>query len=268
MNRLKTLKEKRGFTLVECIVAMAVLAIMTLLLTMILTLTVDTRSKNAEDEREIDKQIEQLYINEGGEQTERISGGINLKSGAWGDSIPEDCIEKKYYGSDNGELQIAAVKSDFSDFDFNRSNSHGYADYTDIGENVNDYKTFGAVKINGDITITELGEQDITDVDLHKITWNINFNVTDFSADKALKIRLPDGAKNIYFSDNKTLIFHSSSAVISKDTIRIEPTGSGDVKAIVYFELSEKDFEMYNSAYAYFGQDGGGNQAIVGMYAK
>lgn len=45
------LKSKKGFTLVECVVAMAVLAIMSLLLMMILNVTVMTRNSNMKTER-------------------------------------------------------------------------------------------------------------------------------------------------------------------------------------------------------------------------
>ncbi|MDE6579467.1 MAG: type II secretion system GspH family protein, partial [Ruminiclostridium sp.] len=43
---MKKLRRKNGFTLVECVVAMAVLAIMSLLLTMILSVTLKTRNSN------------------------------------------------------------------------------------------------------------------------------------------------------------------------------------------------------------------------------
>ena len=57
---MKKLLKNSGFTLLECIVAMAVLAVMTLGLLMILNVTVKQRNENSEIERSVDNQAENI----------------------------------------------------------------------------------------------------------------------------------------------------------------------------------------------------------------
>lgn len=113
---MKPLKSKKGFTLVECVVAMAVLAIMSLLLTMILSVTLAQRNSNIKSEKEIDKQVENIVGDKGTVETKDISSDIKFfANGAeLGDVIPGNTDGAK---AEKIEHQGDGVNFDSLDYD-------------------------------------------------------------------------------------------------------------------------------------------------------
>ena len=101
---MKKLLKNSGFTLLECIVAMAVLAVMTLGLLMILNVTVKQRNQNSEIERSVDNQAENI-----------VQGNFKVDNAAF----PEADIDfgvykitgakKVYFDGADSSFQLGAV---------------------------------------------------------------------------------------------------------------------------------------------------------------
>lgn len=115
---MKRLKGKRGFTLVECVVAMAVLMIMSLLLTMLLNITLVTRNQNIEYEKSLDGQVNNIAAENEGAKSSPYAEDVEFSSGDKTFSIPGNGnsyskANKKYY---EGENEIGIVDYNFENY--------------------------------------------------------------------------------------------------------------------------------------------------------
>lgn len=273
MNRaakMKVIKRKNGFTLVECVVAMALLAIMSLLLTMLLNVTLRQRNKNMEMERDLDKQVNDIVADSVTEQD--MDQEIVFKQGAEEiEKIPGngvDGIDANKIYNDGNDSELDALKYDFD----------GYTKFEDIakggvpggapGDNeAKKYKLYGAACI----TKNADGKQPVT---LYESvanngdeTWTITLTAS-FEVDSvnfgegALKIVLPSGLSNIGVSD----VMNSKTLPISKNTVRIEPLSTGSVQANIKFTLTDKEYtETYKNCSYYFTGMGVSNSVIAYM---
>ncbi|MBD5114213.1 MAG: type II secretion system protein [Ruminococcaceae bacterium] len=259
---MKKLKRKSGFTLVECIVAMAVLVIMTLLLSMILTASINTRNRNMNIEREIDEQIVNL-VQKVGLDSDAQTDSIVFKQGADAiDKIPQNGVDgmsadKVYY--DNDDVEIGALDYNFSSFnDFEQISKGLVKKYTpdgDINGTVTwkkgggdgsnntiggDTKAYGAVD-SSQITISQTSCTESNGI--KKVVLTVEFNAASAGAiapnEKALKVEIPATAISISCND----LTNCSSIPIATNLARIEPTAAGFVEASITFEISADSFD-------------------------
>lgn len=257
---MKKIKRKKGFTLVECVVAMAVLAIMSLLLMMILTVTINSKNKSTAIEKDIDRQIDSI-VGAGAVTTEYTSEIVfNCPDGAGGiytESIPADNNDgikaKKRYDS-TAESALGAIQYDFS----------GYEKFQDIKNGIGSTPPVtGLGKIYGSegnpVKITETvvdgsGEK--------KVTWTVDYNSAKPDAKEiSVKIILPTGWHDISFSGTSA----GKMLMIDENTVRIE-SGDASVNAAITFDISDDDYTAYGSLDKYFNNGTGtGNTITVNL---
>lgn len=196
---MKKMRKNSGFTLVECVVAMAVLAVMTVALMMILNVTVKQRNANMKAENDIDSQVEKLY--QSGTKSEPISNAdIDF-----GNGIKISGAKKVYYDDPDSELQIAALEYD-------------------VGSSTkkNNDKVYGAVDINGAVTVSEMVSSKSDDE--YTVQWTVTFWVNSGSDEKSLKVVLPTGATAF---TGKSASFCGEPTLTDGATVMIQPELSG-----------------------------------------
>ncbi len=284
---MKTIKGKKGFTLVECVVAMAVLAIMSLLLTMILSITLKTRNRSMELERDLDKQVEDLVEADGAKKDD-YDDSIKFENGK-GESfdIPGNSVDGvdagKKYNDDSSNI-IGKMEYDFEHYFEKMPKPAPIADDEDDKKNPEAPEYVGGfpgsgnlirstVNLNSDVTITEQSKTPIKinsggeEKDGYEITWRIEFTTKGYTPEKAMRVILPIGAQSASVKADTS----SYSYMTAKYMIRIQPKGwsaSGmdetslvSVYPGVTFKITKEDFDTnYISLSRYFKNiDGTGN---------
>lgn len=244
MKNQKIIK-KHGFTLVECIVAMAVLAIASLLLTMILSVTVKQRNSNMQIERAIDSQIEEIAVTASVSE-DPILAPISFDKGG---NIPADSQEdvkakKKFYTDVDGNIKFAVVDYNFDQYVITTSVA-GSSTTSPTAFVI----TYGSPKVSGysnvnDITINETNTAT-------KTTWTIKFKgeSTNYLENESVKIALPSGIKNI--AVNEILPGHSwdqKVCLLSNNILRIQTTIGNNEVQITF----DRDDSLYTSLSDYF----------------
>lgn len=279
---MKQIKTKSGFTLVECVVAMAVLAIMSLLLMMILNVTINARNNNRQLERELDGQIQSLVADESvtaeSVQTEIKFEVSNPGETNYVETIPAPGTNAA--GTDNGldadkiyvtgnEAEVDVIEYDFDDFKLFKDIANGALPGTPATP-VHTSKAYGGAKINGNIEITETGKTDITDaggnVTAHNVTLQISCNVVECSKTAGIKLVLPAGVYNFKKGACTSV---TTVTLVSSDTIRIQPaSGSdenaapGNIVAVVSFDISKNDYDRnFKSVGEFYGSGTSSNYA-------
>lgn len=256
------IKNKKGFTLVECIVAMAVLAIMSLLLMMILNITVNSRNNNQHLEREIDKQIDHIVANESVtqvpfEQTLKFEI-VNSGETSYVETIPianddNGLDANKIYDKKNEVgIEVDILKYNFKDYQL----------FKDIKNNtlnpppgVNEKKAYGGAKIvNGKINVSGSKTEILngTEVIGYNIILTYSCSVAEFSKTAGIKIVIPSGAYNVKKGDSTNV---STLVLTAPDVIRIQPiSGTSEdwkpehpsninIVASVHFDISKSDYD-------------------------
>lgn len=271
---MKRLKGKNGFTLVECVVAMTVLAIMSLLLTMILSATLKVRNTNMQLEKEIDQQVENLASGDGAVK-ESFDKGIDFKDFTIPGNTAENVTANKTSGEQNGLSKL--------EFDFNNY-FDAMGDPPKLGSDKNDEKIevgdwektapcFGKLDLKsgsaGWIWINETKTFDET-AKMYDITWRVSFTVNSYTAVDSLKLTLPVGSKFKGWStpsgvekkrfDEGNLIGYTRK--ITQYILMIQPnasyadTGTGGeqyVEVNLNFTISEEDYKNnYKNLSNYF----------------
>ncbi len=193
---------KSGFTLVECVVAMAILAIMTLMLAMMMNIIVNLRNDNRNTEEDVDRQVEYL-VNEQSTVTEEIPDA-NIDFGG-GIVIPGDNANKVYINDPDANAQIGAI--DFGielDESITTSSGDSPGDVTttpakEIPIDVGDKRAYGAIEVDGDsIQVSE--KSSIVNGDVITKEWTFEFYATESSYIKALKVVFPTGSNLISYT--------------------------------------------------------------------
>lgn len=258
---MKKIKNKSGFTLVECVIAMAILVIMSLLLMMLLTASINARNNNRQLESNLDGQVNQLVADVGLAQDayeETIQFEVAIPGEAnYVETIPVAGTDAM--GVDNGldadkiyvpnnEAEVDILEYDFEDYqhfkDIKDGNLPGNPASPTLG------KAYGGAKINGNIEIDETGKTDITegsDVVGYSVTLKISCNVTQCSTTAGIKLVLPSGVYNVKKGSCTNV---TTLALVSSDTIRIQPAlgtdenqAPGNISAEVKFDISKSDYE-------------------------
>ncbi|MBD5080738.1 MAG: prepilin-type N-terminal cleavage/methylation domain-containing protein [Ruminococcaceae bacterium] len=246
---MKKIIDKKGFTLVECIVAMAVLAIMSLLLTMMLTVALKIHNRNMTVEQDIDKQIANIASNNN-KSEENNNNSIQFnQGGAVIDSIPSDGtdnLEAKKDTFNGSEVNMGILDYDFSKYTGWSSGGGETTVYcTECKKN---YKLseliengtkcpFGHIlvkeqniekdKVRGAIDTDKIKihvEKDTSKTDTYNLTITID-TLNSASTEKALKITLPATIEKIDAPTAKTEDFRAY--MITKNAVRIEPKKTG-----------------------------------------
>lgn len=264
---MKRLGNKKGFTLVECLVAMAVLAVLTLALMMTLSVTIKARNSNMALEREIDRQVQDI-VQDGAEVTTApFNDDIEFKdnSGDTVGSIPGNgngvTANKEFQDNELADVEVGRLDYDFEDYEFEDVEGGDGGSGSTYGDL---YKIYGAANV-GNISITEIKGSDSGD--FCKITWTVNFSASDVADERAVKITFPKTAKNI----TCTGISGGNSLSISKNVMRIQPA-EGGTTAMYTFELStagdpdsgtKSDLENYGCVENYIKGSGSGNSVNI-----
>lgn len=254
------LKNKNGFTLVECVVAMAVLAIMSLLLMMILNITVMTRNDNMKTERELDEQVDKIV--QAPSNAEAIADEIKFVQEVGGvkkdiESIPKDGDEhikaEKVY-DDGNEAELDAISYDFKNYDkfdkISKGNTPNPADPdsdSDLIYGSADVKS----GVQGRITIKQVGSTIDNGDGTKTVELEVSTNVNSGSEESAIKITLPVTTLSIkYISESNVAGINKDgfgyipgTSAISGNIVRIPPKAAGYVEAKFSFTIKSDDFD-------------------------
>lgn len=280
---MKKLKRKSGFTLVECIVAMAILVIMTLLLSMILTVTLNMRIHNMSLEREMDDQVQDL-VQKVGVVTAAQPDTIVFEQGVKAiEVIPKDgddgmSADKVYF--ENVEAEIGALEYDFGHFtDFDQISKGFVKTYTPDGD-INGTVTWkkggggdgtpsigGDAKVYGGVDSSKVTISDsCTNVDGgKKVVLEVTFKVDSVNTpgavinECALKVDVPATAKSI----TCTAVTNCKAIPIASNVARIEPSGTGDVKATISFEITSDEYDNNYKCVSYFYKGSGSGSSVA-----
>ncbi len=258
MEKIKNKFNRKGFTLVECIVAMAVLAIMSLLLTMILSVALKTRDNNMAIEKAIDNQANKLANDFGGAVTEDLSGkDIDFGSGV---KIEANKIQAKKKSYDGDDARLGALDYDTSGLTFGGGSPGGNPN-PGTPTHYTGYKVYGSVDLNPSINSGKviINENKTDAGDNYRITWTIKFDVNSFTPEKSLKIRFPEKAANIKGGNYATGTYVSNTSwnafPIAEDSgivMRIEPKTS-HIEISFNFEMKKTDYDSdYKNISNYF----------------
>ena len=234
---MKKLRKNSGFTLVECVVAMAVLAVMTLGLLMILNVTVQQRNKNTNLERNVDSQVEDV-VNGNLSDSKSIAGGdIDF-----GNGIVISGAQMNY--NEDNELPIGALSYDVGYTPSDPGDPADPADPAEPDEDVqpsNLYKVYGATTTYGNtVTINEQGGPVDNGDGTYTVTWRASFNVTgDISTERSLKIVYPSTRIVSY-----KVMAGSCNNIhkLGSNTVRIEPGSTGYMQVDVQFIIPEDKY--------------------------
>ena len=226
---MKKLRKNSGFTLVECVVAMAVLAIMTLGLLMILNVTVRQRNANMKLENDVDGQVEKIVQEDGIVTTDIGVDIIDFGSGAQiggGQMV--------YYDDPDADLRVGRLEYDTGSVPVVTTDPDNPPPATTapvqdpnegLGQAFNSdyFKVYGAADISGMIHINEATNKKVSaDGKVYTVTWSVEFYTKSGSQGKSLKIVLPAGSYAISCS----AVANGEVAYMADSTVRIQPVNS------------------------------------------
>ena len=263
---MKKLRKNSGFTIVECVVAMAVLAVMALGLMMILNATVRQRNLNTQLERDVDSQVDKVIRN--------TAGGtlVDVDDIKLSDSISITGVKKIYFDDAGSNLQIGALQID-GDAPLppvanpKPGGNNGGSPLT-AG---NRYRVYGTARLKNDC-ITLISQQGSTSVyehvvetkknedgtevkeeyDIYAVTWRIDFTSYGDGTDTRLTEVVNMGAVKVVFP-GKPIAYTPNSGNIAhvyylgENTVRIEPSvlakdAENHIQVDIEFLISEKDY--------------------------
>lgn len=241
---MKRLKSKSGFTLVECVVAMAVLAIMTVGLLMILGVTVRTRNSNTQLEREVDRQVQDIVQGDN-VTTEAYKDPISFKDEAGNDvgEIPGNGggvkADKKYQENEDVDVEVGRLDYDFKDMTASPSPGGDGGNKDGKISQAGNFKVYGAADLSGGtVKIKEAAK--VTTSDPYKITWEITFNPLSLADERGIKIVFPSGASQITCTTNTQ---NCDVRSIATYTQRILPSQTGTNSVTFTFLMPKDDCE-------------------------
>ena len=267
---MRRIRNNSGFTLIECIIAMAVLATMSLLLMMVLNVTVLTRNNNRDTEREIDKQVEKIVA---GAETETQPMGKEIvfkgKDG-YEEAIPIPganmaADDNRKNGLQGDKVFIPDNKAEVDILDYNFDNYLLFEDIKnaedddsddDSGESSRKLRGAAANSVHITETCTNIG----TD---KNVTLNVKFSAIKKGDEIAIKVELPSGIYDISLNPVKNCGIENvgeakvkRTVLISDNVVRIQPIATGDTEVNITYTIPSS---IYDSAYVcvhrYFSND-------------
>lgn len=239
--RLKRLRKNKGFTLVECVVALALLAIMSTMVMTILSMASQVHSANRSAEQAMDEQV------------------VGMAQGSITATTEVDPVIQFY----NGNTAVAAIDGSTTgiDVNFNRDSSSKYPigglefdceAYQGVIENEaggaggGDASTrvYGACNTST-VTVAQASSTFDSASNTYTIKWQIQFSVSECADILAMKVVMPIGAKY------KTSAGSSCNTLLISDrTLRIQPTSNGSCTTVLTFELSKTDYDVFYRSFA------------------
>ena len=260
---MKRLIHKKGFTLVECVVAMAVLAIMSIMLMTMLNIAVTARNKNTQYERDLDSAIENLADPDAAANKEPLGDKLDFGDFAVpGNNDAYVEANKNTYGdSDLGKLDY-----DFSEY-FHKlpkpeEISSENAEIAENGAGATGGSYDDGIKKTPSATGTtsvSLTTEDNIEGGNHIITVTVAFKSYYNTPERSLKVILPKEAQYMGCLGNSQCNVNSSanySVRIRPNTVPDDYTNGGnlgtgyveagfDVKAVFRFGISDEDYNKY-----------------------
>lgn len=259
------IKSKKGFTLVECVVAMAVLAIMSLLLMMMLTVTINARNNNRNLENDIDRQVDLLagvgadtaaYTSqiafEGPDGTGTFTEIIPAKGEIdASDGQPYNIDAEKYYDS-AADAALGVIKYDFSNYKKFVEIKNGGGTTNPPPPVSGTGKMYGSEKAQ--ITISE----SVVDGSGEKtVTWTVSYTPATIAKEMSVKVVLPAGWHDLSFSNTSA----SRMLLIEDNTVRIGSEDSS-ITASMTFTISDDSYTAYGGLDKYFKNGTGTGNSI------
>lgn len=270
---MKKTKKNSGFTLVECVVAMAVLTIMSLLLMMFLNISISQRNRNIQREKDLDEQIENLVKAEDIVAEAQEQEIVFKQNGIEIDKIPgngsEGVTANKIF-NDDMDSEIDALNYDFSGYNKFENISNGGGTDEPTGDGGGTSKVYGAVKLNGKVHIEETSKKDNGN-DTLDVTLSISFTLLSdgsftydlsngLGMEKGVKIAVPASAKII---SAKVTSINGLCQIISSNVVRIQPKNDNENHSVEFtFRISNTAYdEVFKNVSYYF--TGVGNSNVV-----
>lgn len=239
--QLKRLKKNKGFTLVECVVALALLAIMSTMLMTILSMASQVHAANRSAEQAMDEQV------------------VGMAQGSITETTDVEPVIQFY----NGTNAVASIDGSTTGVDvhFNRDSSSTYPlggmnfdcqSYQDFvteeaggaGGSESNARVYGACDTSSVQIVQAESTLDST-TGTYTIKWQCSFSVSTNSDILAMKIVMPIGAE--YQSSSGTAC---NTLLISDRIVRIQPTVVGGCSAVITFTLSESSYNSFYRSFA------------------
>lgn len=280
---MKRLKGKKGFTLVECVVAMALLAIMSLLLTMLLNVAVRQKNSNVALDKEIDEQIGNIAADGGDTEIKTINKDIKLyaNNAEIEDKIPgnNNDAEAELIKHKGENVNLNTYKYDFDNYSKFKDIADGkYAEDDSPSEGYEKSNCFGALDIkDGNVTITQIsvgykrkGEstidasvQDGVEYEYCVLKWRMGFVPNEFSTEKSVKVRIPKIGKINSCSIVAGSVGDANAVALSDSLVRMEPGAKEKMETDVEFKVMPEDFDKIESVEKFYKGVGSGSSTVV-----
>lgn len=251
--RLKRLKKNKGFTLVECVVALALLAIMSTMVMTILSMASQVHAANRSAEQEMDEQVAGMAQGAITETTE-VEPVIQFYNG----STAVASIDGSETGVNINFNRDSASSYPLNGLDFD---CEAYQDYVseeaggqeDASSNA---RVYGACDTSS-VTVSQTGATLDSATGTYTITWQCSFSVSEAQEVLAMKVVTPIGAEFKSASGS-----NCSTRLISDRTVRIQPSASGGCAAIIQFTLSESSYNSFYRSFANYMRNSSSGAAI------
>lgn len=225
---MKKHRKNSGFTLVECVVAMAVLAVMALGLLMILSVTVRQRNANTQIERDVDSQVDKVVRNAAGDGGTLVEvDDINLS-----DSITISGVKKIYFDNAGSGLEIGALQIEGDAVLPPVSNPKPGGNAGTPNQTAGSkYRVYGLARLKDDtVNITQQGAYVDNGDGTYTVTWRIVFSSYGEGTDTSLVDVVNMGAVKVVFPSTTTPVAYAVQAgnvkhvyYLGENTVRIEP---------------------------------------------
>lgn len=233
--KFSKIKSKRGFSLVECVVAIGIFAIMSAMLVMMMGITIKMRTKNMTDEAGIDDQVANI-AGQTNLSTDAFSGKIDF--GANGEiEVDGSHVKANKIYTDDANMQVGALKYDFTGYAANViANEGGESGYGAT-------RIYGADDISGNVAVTCVSDTHDEAAGIHTIRWRVEYTLNAISDSACTKIVLPIGAS---FSGMHTNYGTGlDTMVITDRAVRLTSTYAGAKRVEFDFVISDADFASY-----------------------
>ncbi len=258
MKAIKGLKRKKGFTLTEVLVAMAVFAIMSAIVMQILAISIRYYGRNDRVDKDLDAQIENLVTENA--LVERNTVELTLDfigtSGSAAGSLTVDASVKKDSTDQDERLELNTFDAEISSIESGDDDENAGGGM--ITDTIHLYGTKGIDSIviaSQQIYAPGTGGLEAT----YEITLNIKIDQTTNQSlsqyeSNAVKISLPDSARNVSVDagDKLTHIMLSSTNVRLSDK---DPSSKDNIydSIKITFTLPESAYDTeYGSFAKYF----------------
>lgn len=262
---MEKLRKKAGFTLVECVVAMAVLAVMTVALFMILSVTARQRIQSAQLEWDVDNQVEQIAQGNGTATEPFKNGEGNIAF----ENADEDVVftingaQKVYYEDEDYDLQIGAITIDAENVPPVTTENEGEVSSEAPTTkpptfNIEDNrKVYSSIELTEDanghkITISSSGSYPVTGPEdgYYTVTWEIKFRAASLEVYKdiqSVKVVMPPNVKVVkYWTTDTSWDSTTYIHLLSNNILRMEPSNTySDLYVYVTFKVKDSEFAAY-----------------------